>query len=125
MSDIPNFMSWSLAQEMERLAPEEIDRLPFGVIGLDPQGTIRLYNRTEAETFGVGNRPVIGKTFYSDVAPCMNNAYFKGLIDKARAAGKLDLQFTFIGSYVNARQELKVRVQSASDGGTWIFIAAA
>ena len=121
MSNTPTFDTPRLAEAVEALTPEEIDRLPFGVIGLDPSGVVRIYSRTEARLSGRGDAPTHGKVFFTDVAPCMDNGYFKGLIDKARASGKLDISFSFIGDFSDRNRELTVRVQAAKDGGTWIF----
>jgi hypothetical protein len=52
----------------------------------------------------------------------MNNEYFKGRIDRARANGTLDIRFSFTGDFNDKDRELNVRVQSAADGGTWVFI---
>jgi photoactive yellow protein len=118
---LPDFDTPTIAKAVEALSPDEINRLPYGVIGLDPQGVVQVFNSAEAQLSGYGNRPSHGKAFFTDVAPCMNNAYFKGLIDKARAAGSLDIRFSFIGDFADHNRELSVRVQSATDGGTWIF----
>jgi photoactive yellow protein len=121
MTAHPDFDTPQLAAAVEALLPEHIDQLPFGVIGLDPHGIVRVYNRTEAELSGHKSRPAMGKDFFVDIAPCMDNGYFKGRIDKARAAGTLDIRFTFVGDFADRDRELTVRVQSAKDGGTWIF----
>lgn len=122
MSNQLTFETPNLASEIERLTPEQIDQLPFGVIGLDPAGTVRIYSKTEAQRSGRGTQAATkGKVFFTDVAPCMDNGYFKGLIDKARASGKLDVQFAFIGDHTDRAREIAVRVQAAKDGGTWIF----
>ena len=120
-SAVPDFETPKLAEAIEQLQPDEIDRLPFGVIGLDANDQVRVYSATEARLSGYGGRPTHGKAFFLDVAPCMNNSYFKGLVDTARAAGTLDIRFTFVGDFSDRSRELTVRVQSAKDGGIWIF----
>ena len=121
MSKLPDFDTPRLADAIEELSADEINQLPFGVIGLDQDGRVRAYSKTEATLSGFGNRPILGKSFFTDVAPCMDNGYFKGKIDKARAAGRLDIRFSFIGDFSDRNRELTVRVQSAKDGGIWIF----
>jgi len=125
MSKLPSFDQPNLAEAVEALNQEDIDLLPFGVIGLDSQGAVRIYNRAEATLSGYGTRSAFGKTFFTDVAPCMNNGYFKGRIEKARAAGTLDISFSFVGDFSDRNRELSVRVQAAKDGGTWIFVKRA
>jgi photoactive yellow protein len=119
---LPDFDTPTIAKAVEALTLDEINRHPYGVIGRDPQGVVRLFNSTKAQLSGYGNRPSHGKAFFTDVAPCMNNGYFKGLIDQARAAGTLDIHFSFIGDFADRNRELTVRVQSATDGGTSIFL---
>lgn len=122
MSAVLDFETPKLAEAIEAMTAQQLDDLPFGVIGLDPNGVVRLYNRTESERSGYKKRPAMGKTFFTDVAPCMNNGYFKGRIDKALKAGKLDIRFSFVGDFSDRERELTVRVQSAADGGIWVFM---
>lgn len=120
-SSLPDFDTPKLAQAVEALTLEEIDQLPFGVIGLDAEETVRVYNSTEAKLSGYRDRPSRGKLFFVDVAPCMNNGYFKGRISKALQGGSLDVTFTFVGDFEDGDRELTVRAQAAKDGGIWIF----
>jgi photoactive yellow protein len=80
-SDAPN-----LLDVLEGATPEVLDGLPFGVIGLDPNGLVERYNATEARAAGLLPARVIGRPFFSAVAPCMNNALFAG-----RFAGDADV----------------------------------
>ncbi len=122
MASLPDFETKKLAEALEALTADEIDQLPFGVIAIDPQGVVQVFSKIEAKLSGYGARPAIGKVFFTDVAPCMNNAHFKGRIDKARAAGTLNVSFTFVGDFEDSNRELSIRVQSAKDGGAWIAI---
>ena len=122
MASLPEFETNNLAGALEALTEEEIDHLPFGVIGIDPEGVVRVFSKAEAKLSGYGARPTLGKVFFTDIAPCMANSHFKGRIDKARAAGALNISFTFIGDFEDSNRELSIRVQSAKDGGTWIAI---
>jgi photoactive yellow protein len=121
VSTLPDFNQAVLARAIESLTSDELDLLPFGVIGLDPAGVVRVYNKTEARLSGRKARPTQGLSFFTEIAPCMNNDYFKGRIEKARLAGTLDIAFTFVGDFNDRNRELSVRVQSAADGGLWIF----
>ncbi len=116
-----SFDTPALAEAVEAMTAADIDRLPFGVIGLDRDGWVRVYNETEARLSGRKARPTKGKPFFTEVAPCMNNGYFKGRIDQALSAGTLDIEFTFVGDFNDPGRELHVRIQSANDGGIWIF----
>ena len=59
--------------ELEGMADYDRDALPFGVVGVDDQGTTRVYNRTEATMAGLDRESVIGSGFFETVAQCMNN----------------------------------------------------
>jgi photoactive yellow protein len=121
-SQSASFDAPDLARRIESLSREEIDALPFGVIGIAADGTVRLYNATEARQSGFGGRPALGQTFFTDIAPCMNTPVFRGRIEQAMAAGTLEMTMTHIGDFADRRRELLVRVQSAHDGGLWMFI---
>lgn len=121
MTTLPEFDTPRLAAAIEALTAEQIDQLPCGVIGLDAAGVVRVYNATEARLSGYGSRQACGRRFFVDVAPCMDNAYFKGCIEHALRAGALDITFSFVGDFADRNRELTVRVQSAHDGGAWIF----
>ena len=124
MFAVADFHAADLAAAVEALDVAQIDQLPYGVIGLDPAGIVRVYNRTEAQRVvlvELSEQKYRGHAFVTDIAPCMDNEYFKGRIDAARAAGTLDIEFTFIGDFADRERELSVRVQSAGDGGVWIF----
>jgi photoactive yellow protein len=121
MTALPDFDTPRLAEAVQDLTPAQIDELPYGVIRLDADETVVLYNKTEALLSGYDARPACGHHFFADIAPCMNNGYFKGRIDKARRAGTLDIAFTFIGDFRDIEREFDVRVQSSRDGGYWIF----
>jgi photoactive yellow protein len=49
---------------------DKLDSLPFGTILVDSDGTILFYNREEEEKAGMSRADVIGKNFFTEVAPC-------------------------------------------------------
>ncbi len=122
MASLPSFNTPNLAEAVEALPGDALDELPFGALCLDLQGIVRVYNKARAEQSGRGMMPTKGLSYFADVAPCLDNGYFKGRIDKARAAGALDISFSFIGDFNDRNREIAVRAQPAKDGGTWIFI---
>ncbi len=50
-----------------------LDALPFGVVGLNPEGIVEVYNKTEAKFSGLQRDEVIGVHYFLSVAQCMNN----------------------------------------------------
>lgn len=56
---------------------QDLDALTFGVVGLDKAGLFSIYSATEARRTGLDRDAVLGKLFFDEVGPCMNN--FHGL----------------------------------------------
>jgi photoactive yellow protein len=50
-----------------------LDALPFGVIGFGPDTEVEIYNATESRLAGLSRERVVGRQYFSVVAPCMNN----------------------------------------------------
>ncbi|REE23180.1 photoactive yellow protein [Paraburkholderia sp. BL27I4N3] len=60
-------------EELLALDGEHLDALPFGLIGIAPDAIVTLYNATESKNAGLRPESVLGKHFFEEVAPCMNN----------------------------------------------------
>jgi len=52
---------------------EQVDSLPFGVVGLDAASMVVVYNEAEARMAGLDRDSVIGVPLFDAVAQCMNN----------------------------------------------------
>ena len=80
------------------LADDAIDDLPFGAIRLNAAGIILGYNRFESRLSGLEPARVIGKNFFTEVAPCTNvqrsPAAFAGRAAR-RASRRLPHIFSF------------------------------
>lgn len=118
---LPQFDAPQLADAVEKLSPAALDALPYGAIRLDTDGKVMSFNAAERRLSGYA-KEVAGRTFFTDIAPCMNSPNFRGRIDRAMASGRLDIQFGHIGDFDDLEKELAVRVQSATGGGCWIFL---
>jgi photoactive yellow protein len=55
------------------LDAEQLDALPFGVVGLSAAGIVEIYNATEAGLAGLQREGVIGTHYFAVTAQCMNN----------------------------------------------------
>jgi photoactive yellow protein len=118
---IPAFEDAYLAESVETLPPEIVHALPFGAIRLDAGGRVIFYSDTERRQSGYRSE-VMGHDFFTDIAPCMSNPNFRGRIDRALAAGKLDISFGYVVEVASGEMDLDVRVQSSASGGCWIFL---
>jgi photoactive yellow protein len=121
--DLPDFEAPDLARRVEALPSDDVDRLRFGAIRLDPRGVVRHYSRAEGRLSGRGDaRVTLDRAFFAEIAPCMDTPEFRGRIERALASGTLDLEFGHVGDFADRDRELRVRVQPASSGGYWIFM---
>jgi photoactive yellow protein len=120
-SDLPAFDTPHLAAAVEQLSHDQIDSLPFGAIRLDKNGFVTFFSLAERRLSGY-QKEAMKHPFFTEIAPCMNNPAFKGRIDRALAAGTLNIAFDHIGDFDDAAKALRVRVQSAVEGGCWIFM---
>ena len=59
--------------DIEGLTDQELDVLPFGVIGLSADCLVEVYNQTESKLAGLSRNTVIGAHFFLTIAQCMNN----------------------------------------------------
>ena len=81
---------------LEVLTPEQFDILPFGVVGLSPEGRVEIYNATESKLAGLPAAGVIGTDFFLNTAQCMNNFMVaQRLKDEPELDVTLDYVLTF------------------------------
>lgn len=87
------------ADELAQMTREQLDALPYGVIELAADGTILSYNAGEAEISGRQPERVIGRNFFTEVAPCTDVREFHGrfldLIEHRAVNHEFDFLFTF------------------------------
>jgi photoactive yellow protein len=115
-----DFDAPDLAAQLEQLSEAEIDALPFGVIHLDRTFRVVLYSKPEARMSGFGRQP-IGEKFF-DYAPRLGGDDFRGRIEQMMADGAVDLDIGWVGDFNDPKRDLRIRVQSASDGGIWMCV---
>lgn len=79
-------------------AEERLDALPFGVIELDAAGVVLAYNRAEEELAGRSRDEVLGRNFFTEIAPCTNVQEFAGRYHEMVTRGgasEASLEFIF------------------------------
>ncbi len=117
------FGSNDIDNAMSRLSPFEINRLAFGTIQLDAAGTILQFNEMEGKITGRDPKQMVGKNFFTEVAPCTNTPTFKGAFDRGVKAGDLNVMFEYTFDYVMTPTRVKVHMKKAVAGGSyWVFI---
>jgi photoactive yellow protein len=71
-------MDWSFSEPalLDRLEAADdtvLETLPFGVVAMAENGTVTGYNGAESRLSGLAPANVIGRHFFTGVAPCTNN----------------------------------------------------
>ena len=104
---------------VSRLSPEELDRLPYGLITLDAQGRVIHYNDTESRLVGLPKERVIGRSFFTEVAPCTRVREFEGrFLELARDPVRIRVQsFDFIFRFARGEQHVSIVLTPARTRG--------
>lgn len=98
-----------------RMTPELLDSLPFGVVTLDAGGRVIGYNDTESRMAGLPRDVVLGRNFFTDVAPCSRVREFEGRFrDFANGRSRLALEtFEFVFHFRAGAQRVVILVSPA------------
>ncbi|RYE76759.1 MAG: photoactive yellow protein [Oxalobacteraceae bacterium] len=125
MSDLElvGFNKTDIDNVLNRMAEKDIDKLAFGAIELDRNGTVIKYNAAEGAITGRNPAAVIGKNFFRDVAPCTSKPAFKGVFDAGVRENKLNTMFEYVFDYQMKPTKVKVHMKKALSGDNfWIFV---
>ena len=85
-------------EDLHSFSREDLDCLPVGVIRVSKDGVISAYNRFESERFGYQAVEVLGRNFFTEVAPCTSVREFHGrFMDMVMSGknGRDELDFVF------------------------------
>ncbi len=106
---------------LDTLTIEQIDGLADGVVQIDASGTILIYNEAESRFSGRTPERVLGRNFFSEVAPCTRVPGFYGRFREGVRRGLLDESFSFV--YGFDPQPVRVRItlrRAAAPDRYWI-----
>jgi photoactive yellow protein len=121
--DLVGFNKTDIDNVLNRMAEKDIDKLAFGAIELDRNGTVLRYNAAEGAITGRNPAAVIGKNFFRDVAPCTSKPAFKGVFDAGVRGDNLNTMFEYVFDYQMKPTKVKVHMKKALSGGSfWIFV---
>jgi len=103
--------------------PEQLDALPFGVIRLDATGKVLTFNSSEAKLTGRDPKRVIGKNFFTQVAPCTNVKAFAGRFREGMAKKEMHIIFPYRFDFEMAPRDVSVTLfYSAQNDSAWVFV---
>lgn len=121
--DLMSFAKGDIDNVLSGMSSSDIDRLAFGAIELDRTGKVLRYNSAEGKITGRDPKAVIGKNFFTEVAPCTNRPAFRGEFDKGVAAGSMNTMFSYTFDYQMKPTQVKVHMKKAIASDTyWVFV---
>ena len=118
-----NFGADDIGNKLSEMSDKDIDNLAFGAINLDANGKILSYNKAEGEITGRKPEDVIGKNFFTEVAPCTKTDDFFGKFKDGVKSGNLSTMFEYTFDYQMKPTKVKVHMKkSLSDDSYWVFV---
>lgn len=104
------------------LGPQEVDRLAFGLIEIDAEGIVRNYNAAESRLSGLEPDDVIGRNFFTEVAPCTRDTEFERRWRRLREEGEGRDEFTFVFRFQTGHRIVQVRAVLQPGGNTLVLV---
>lgn len=121
--DVVEFGKENIENILGKMSKEQIDGLAFGAIQLDAAGNILQFNAMEGSITGRDPKAMIGRNFFTDVAPCTNTPKFKGVFDAGVKQNNLNTMIEYVFDYQMAPTKVKVHMKKALVGDSyWVFV---
>jgi photoactive yellow protein len=110
-------------EKVSALPEEKLNELPFGAIRLDKEGRIMSFNKYEADLTGRDPNRVVGKNFFTQVAPCTNVKAFAGRYREGVEKGNLHAVFPYRFDFEMAPRDVTVTLfYSRNTEQGWVFV---
>jgi photoactive yellow protein len=121
--DTPPTIRVKRLEQVRHLTPEELDALPLGAIKVDRQGVVRAYNASEARLARRDPSEVIGRNFFTEVAPCTNVQEFAGRFWRGVERGWTHEIFPFVFPFPHGTVHVMITIEyDAAADQAWIFV---
>jgi photoactive yellow protein len=110
-------------ENLLHLGPEQYDKLPFGFIKVEPDGTIVGFNAFETAYSGLREEHVVGRNFFSDVAPCTSVREFEGRFrEMIQGGGEGVARFRYVFRFAGGDRLVQVSMTFISSEERGIII---
>ncbi len=110
-------------ENLPTMSAVEIDALPFGVIQLDDDGRVVQYNAYEERFAERRREDVVGRNFFSEVAPCTNNRLLYGRFRHGVAQGAMDFELDYTFTYKMRPRVVGLHLFRDRDSGSnWLLV---
>jgi photoactive yellow protein len=114
-----SFTSPDLFDWLETATIEDLDRLSFGIVAMTRDGVVENYNIAEGHLSGLTPRRVIGRNFFTSVAPCTNNFMVAYRFD---SEPEIDSVVNYVFTFRLAPTKVRLRLLKRADCRT-MFLA--
>jgi photoactive yellow protein len=111
-----------LDQGLESLSRDDFDALAFGTIKLDRNDCVLIYNRFEGELAQRDQASTIGEPFFETVAPCTNNAVFRGELQRMLLGGRKNARFDYEFRFPWGARYVRIQLWVPNEEERWIFV---
>ncbi len=123
MNDADNLIGHAEIERLQSSSELELDQLPFGAIRLDREGTILSFNQAEVDLSGRKKENVLGRNFFTQVAPCTNVQEFAGQFREGVGLGRLHTVFPYVFDYEMEPRHVWVTLFYSNETNTaWVFV---
>ncbi len=96
-----------------------LDGLPFGVVAMTAGGVVTAYNAAESRLSGLSPATVIGRHFFSAVAPCTNNFM---VAHRFETEPELDAVIDYVFTFRMQPTQVRLRLLK-QPGQRWMYLA--
>ncbi|WP_291132466.1 PAS domain-containing protein [Erythrobacter sp.] len=118
-----SFVTAEIDSGLATLSREAADAADFGIVKVDDEGKIELYNKYEAELAGVTPAAAEGRNFFTEIAPCTNNKLFHGRFKSGVEADELDTEFNYTFTYKLRPTNVAIRLKRDKESkSNWVFV---
>lgn len=119
-----SFVPSSFLSQLPSVSRGTADSQPFGVVKVDDNGVIQIYNKWESEMAGVAATAAEGRNFFTQVAPCTNNRLVFGKFKDGVGKGELDTEFSYTFTYKMKPTNVQIRLYRHPGTRTnWVFVS--
>lgn len=106
------------------LSEDQLGELPFGVIELDANGVVLIYNKAEETLSGMVSSHVVGKHFFRDVAPCTSVKDFEGRFLSFLSSRADPESFQFIFRFPWRKTKVSIAFVRSERGTAFVLVKA-
>jgi photoactive yellow protein len=117
-------LSLPTSQERPEIDFATLDLLPYGIIVVDDTGRILYYNSREEEIANRRKEDVVGKNFFTEIAPCAQVQEFYGRFQETMHRVGLVASFSFHFPFPERAREVEITLTSFQKEGSNLCLIA-